>query len=145
MVTGGLRPLLPTQANLESKRVPRVERVSATGLLVGTLVAPFLDNDPAVRCIRGRAQQPVTYGSVAAARVHRSITPCIHVFVCCCLSLQNTAKRYGSYGCYVPRNMQCMPGKSCRYAVVRTNWKSCRQMCIVYRAGDVVSMQTATG
>lgn len=62
---------LPIQANLESKRVPRVEGVSATGLPVGTLVALYLvDNDPAVRCIRGKPQQPVTYGFVAAARVH---------------------------------------------------------------------------
>jgi hypothetical protein len=29
------------------------------------------------------------------------------------------------------RNMQCTPGRSRRYAVVRTSCKSCRRMCVV--------------
>jgi hypothetical protein len=91
-------------------------RLSATGRHSRGTV----DNDPAVRCIWGKAQQPVTYGSVAAACVHRSITPCIHMYIGMSV-LAKHGERYGSYGCYVPRNMQCMPGGSCRYAVVRTN------------------------
>ena len=121
-----------------------MERVSATGLLVGTLVAPFLDNDPAVRCIRGKAQQPVTYGSVAAARVLRSITPCIQVrymspFVC--LSrLQNTANGTAPTG--ATYHATC---NACQGGYVGTLWFAQIRKAAGRRVYCVVLLQTVTG
>jgi hypothetical protein len=52
-------------------------------------------------------------GSCVRVSIHHPM----HAYI----AMSILAKHGERYGYYVPRNMQCMPARSCRYAVVRTN------------------------